>query len=291
MSIFFKKIQNTFKNQTKEFDFEKIGTHLKDKTFTFDSKCVDNNCFLSDNDENNFDLLSDYFKDNWLDKWKRKDYSYKNMEVSSLELEKAYKKFKASDDYLVKNIINKITENEWKNNWKNILRSNNNLEEIVFKTIFLPKRKHHYNNHPNKIEKYLKKYEKLFYFKSLSELNHSYDVFQNKIDCTNVVQGYLGTCYFLETISTLSNYGQLLFQLFPKEKYNPEGYYEICLFHEGIWQKVLVDDYFIFYKNNNDFAFTKPVKNCIFSCLLEKSFAKLKGSYADINGSFKCQAF
>ena len=61
---------------------------------------------------------------------------------------------------------------------------------------------------------------------------------------SNVKQGSLGTCYFLEAISTLSNYGQLLYQLFANENINNEGLYEIFLFYKGEWQKVLVDDYF-----------------------------------------------
>ena len=103
------------------------------------------------------------------------------------------------------------------------------------------------------------------------------------------MQGRLGTCYLLETISTLSNYGKLLYQIFPCEKINENGIYEICIFHEGIWQKVLVDDYFILCKG--DFAFAKPVNNCLYSCLIEKAYAKIKGSFADINGGNLVEAF
>ena len=101
----------------------------------------------------------------------------------------------------------------------------------------------------------------------------------------------MGTCYFLAVISTLSNYGQLLFQLFPNEKINNEGFYEICLYDKGKWIKVLVDDYFIFEKNSNQFAFTQPINNCLYSCLLEKAYAKIRGSYADINGGKIYEAF
>ena len=112
----------------------------------------------------------------------------------------------------------------------------------------------------------MEEYDNIFEYKSISDLNDNYVMFENKIDCTNVEQGTLGTCYFLETISTMSNYGQLLYQLFPNENINKNGIYEVCLFHEGKWVKVLLDDYFVFYKGTDNFAFTKPVRKCLFSC-------------------------
>ena len=142
----------------------------------------------------------------------------------------------------------------------------------------------------NKSE-YLKAIDNKYEFKSISKINKNYKIFENKINCTNVAQGELGTCYFLETLSTLSNYGHLLYQLFPKENINSEGLYEICLFHKGKWIKVLVDDYFVFFKDTDVFAFCQPVNDCLYSCFLEKAYAKIKGSYPDINGSDSCMSF
>jgi len=55
--------------------------------------------------------------------------------------------------------------------------------------------------------------------------------------------------------------------------------------------KKFLDDYFVFLKNSNEFAFTQPVNNCLFSCFLEKAYSKKNGSFADIKGSYKSQAF
>ena len=96
-----------------------------------------------------------------------------------------------------------------------------------------------------------------------------FKIFEDNINCNNISQGSLGTCYFLEALSVLSNYGELLYQLFPKEVLNNSGYYEICLYHNGEWQKVLVDDYFPIKKDKNGkdaFAFTQPVNDCLYSC-------------------------
>lgn len=138
---------------------------------------------------------------------------------------------------------------------------------------------------------YLEVIDTIFEYKSISNIKTKFQIFENKINYTNVEQGNLGTCYFLETISTLYNYGPLLYQLFPKEKINSEGFYEICMFYKGKWVKVLVDDYFVFLKNTDNFAFCQPVNNCLYSCFLEKAYAKINGSYVDINGSNYCMTF
>ena len=89
---------------------------------------------------------------------------------------------------------------------------------------------------------------------------------------------------------------KLLYQLFPQEEISDDGYYEICLYQKGKWYKVLIDDYFVFKKRKNEnepliFYFSQPAKGCLYSCFLEKAYAKFNGSYADINGSNNCQAF
>ena len=120
-------------------------------------------------------------------------------------------------------------------------------------------------------------------------------IFRNKIDCSNISQGGLGTCYFLEAVSILSHHGQLLYQLFPEEDINEEGIYEICLYHQEEWYKILIDDYFVFYKREDEnspleFYFTQPAKECLYSCFLEKAYAKINGSYCDIEGGHPTMA-
>ena len=315
MSIFFSQIKDYFKNQTKEIDFiyNYNSNNYKDKTFRFER--YDNqpqyNCFLSYfsngtfNNDNSFELLIDTFKEDWLEEWKKNTYNLNKyrINIADKEFKDCYDELKNKFSY----IKNNFSINYWKSNWKQILLqikidindinkknyisiNNKEFEEIektVFQIMIIPSIKKYYDNSP---DRYLEEYDQIFEWKRIP-LNENYKIFGNKINCSNVEQGYLGTCYFLETISTLSNFGQLLYQLFPNEQINDNGLYEICLFHEGKWVKVLVDDYFVFFKNNNKFAFAKPVNNCLYSCFLEKAYAKLKGSYADINGSYNCQAF
>ena len=70
------------------------------------------------------------------------------------------------------------------------------------------------------------------------------NIFDEKIDCTKFVQNSIGNCYFLNVISLLSNYGQLLTQIFRIDKMNLQGYYEICLFIDGQWQIVIIHSFY-----------------------------------------------
>ena len=84
--------------------------------------------------------------------------------------------------------------------------------------------------------------------------------------------------------------------MFPIEDLNPEGIYELCLYKDGEWYKVLIDDYLIFKKRENEneplhFYFAQPIKDSLYSCLLEKAFAKINGGYADIDGGLEIKAF
>ena len=296
MSSFFSQIEETFRNQTKENDFEKVDNQYKDKTFRFQAEDPEPeyNCFVSKRskkDGKNFELLEDIFGGKWYKNWKYNNYKSSEFPIEQKDLELS---FNILQNY---SFLPNITIDDWKTNWNIIISENKDKQSLIspyktfeldfYDTVIRPKLKEKYSNVPE----YLKKIDKHFEVKSISKIDKDFKIFDNNINCTNVEQGCLGTCYFLETISTLSNYGQLLFQLFPNEKLNKEGIYEICLFYKGRWQKVLVDDYFVFYKNTNEFLFCRPINNCLFSCFLEKAYAKLIGSYSDIIAGNLSKAF
>ena len=76
MSMFFSQIEETFNNQTKEKDFEKIDNKYIDKTFKFNINEEDEkvNCFLSKDYEKNFELLYDLKGDFWFEEWEKNNY-------------------------------------------------------------------------------------------------------------------------------------------------------------------------------------------------------------------------
>lgn len=277
--MFFSQIKETFGNQTKKENFEIINNHYKDKTFSFNINNIyeNTNCFLSKDHSQNFNYIKDLKLSEWIKAWEKNNYQkFQSFDIRKIDLDLSFKVLGNFDD--TKN----IQIDDWKKNYNNIIKNikNEELLEKYFLEIFESRLSQKYRNK----SLYLKEIGDMFDYKSISKLKRNFKIFVNKINCTNVEQGLLGTCYILETISILSNYGQLLYQLFPKENIKKEGFYEICLFHEGRWVKVLVDDYFVFRKNTDDFAFCEPINDCLYSCFLEKAYAKINGSYADING-------
>ena len=146
MSIFFSQIKEIFENQTKEKDFEKRGSHYRDKTFYFDKDQMneENNCFISKNQAKNFELLEDFLKDEWFEEWKNNDYTYKNFIADNNDLTLIFNFLQN----LVKFKQLNITEIYWINNWKEIIKNNKdieyknkNLEELIFSLVFIPKLK------------------------------------------------------------------------------------------------------------------------------------------------------
>ena len=122
------------------------------------------------------------------------------------------------------------------------------------------------------------------------------EIFNEEFNCTTFRQGKIGDCYLIDVISNLSNYGHILTQIFRIDKSNKQGYYEICLFLEGEWQIVIIDDLIPFYtleveKGNFLYMpflsfFTGKTKACCYFMLLEKAFAKVKGSFIDLESGF-----
>lgn len=58
----------------------------------------------------------------------------------------------------------------------------------------------------------------------------------------DILQGNLGDCYFLSSISAISENPHRIERLFLTKNYNKEGMYSIGLCIDGIFTEVIVDD-------------------------------------------------
>ena len=175
--------------------------------------------------------------------------------------------------------------------------------EYQFEDPEFPQDKMVYSSNEEKNKKFIEIIKKGYNLKDNDQLNIEFftikdffeDIFDEKINCTKFKQNLIGNCYFLDVISLLSNYGQLLTQIFRIDKMNSQGYYEICLFIDGQWQIVIIDDYIPFFNINGRKCIIgcSPTEkcNCCYFILLEKAFAKIKGSYVDMAGGFSGEAF
>ncbi len=62
---------------------------------------------------------------------------------------------------------------------------------------------------------------------------------------------------------------------------------QLC--HNGIWHRIMVDDQFPCI--NNELAFAHSVDNELWAPLLEKGYAKLHGSYLNIEAGYSENVF
>ena len=121
-------------------------------------------------------------------------------------------------------------------------------------------------------------------WKRATEIYKTWDIFENKIEIKDIIQGNLGDCYFLSALSALTRYQYLIVEKFRTKKYNEIGYYEMILFIDGEWQVIFVDDYFPFDPLQKTFVAARPHRNELWALLLEKAWIKVNGGYTNAMG-------
>ena len=117
-------------------------------------------------------------------------------------------------------------------------------------------------------------------------MSSNYQVFYNKIEKEDIIQGSLGNCYFLSAIASLCRYPNLIEKLFFFKEKSDEHCYGCYFRINGIWKLVLLDDFIPCYSSiyEKNFAFSHTNGNELWVILLEKAWAKLNGNYARIIG-------
>lgn len=121
--------------------------------------------------------------------------------------------------------------------------------------------------------------EKELEWKRASDILNEPQIFQDLIEFNDVNQGIIGNCYFLSSISAITEFPYIIYEKFRIKNCSEKGYYELVLFIDGEWQVVFVDDYFPVYKGTKQFAFSKPNGNELWVILLEKAWSKVNGGY------------
>ena len=102
------------------------------------------------------------------------------------------------------------------------------------------------------------------------------------IDFSDSTQGQGGTCYIISALSSLANYPDYIKSIFLEdEDLNNNGIYTLKFFIRGKPWLVTVDDIFLFQNENNPSLYYSKLSsdNSMWSALIEKAWAKLKGSY------------
>ena len=127
--------------------------------------------------------------------------------------------------------------------------------------------------------------DEIVYKRANDLFNGDYDLFRG-ISPGDIIQGSLGNCYFLCSLSSLAEYPDLIRRLFDFDERNPYGIQSVWLNINGAWKRIIMDEYFPAYFNgvNYDLAFSKTEQRELWVILLEKAYAKAYGSYWEIVG-------
>lgn len=101
------------------------------------------------------------------------------------------------------------------------------------------------------------------------------------------MQGDLGDCYFLSTLSAIAEFPKRIEKLFDTQDYQPSGCYTVNICDMGVWTDYVIDDFFPYNPHLKKAAFSGPQIQSgvseLWVLLIEKAWAKRFGSYWDID--------
>ena len=139
-------------------------------------------------------------------------------------------------------------------------------------------------NLPPELEEQLEIDNSNFEWKSAKEIfGKKVKIFGDTTSIKDIKLGSANNSYFISAISSLSEFPNIILQLFRTVTLPKEGeLIEVCIRIEGKWTVVCVDDKFMVNKETNIPIFsTSPTKN-IWGMILEKAWAKVSGGYENI---------
>ncbi|KAF1763092.1 hypothetical protein GCK72_011357 [Caenorhabditis remanei] len=106
----------------------------------------------------------------------------------------------------------------------------------------------------------------------------------------HVKQGDLGDCWLIAAIQCIARRKDLLEHILPIRDYTEDsGIVPVRLFIGGQWEVVKIDYHLPQYRNRERFA--GVLNNQFWVSFIEKAYAKIQGSYANLKGGFSHEAF
>uniref|UniRef100_A0A914BXG3 Calpain-15 n=1 Tax=Acrobeloides nanus TaxID=290746 RepID=A0A914BXG3_9BILA len=108
--------------------------------------------------------------------------------------------------------------------------------------------------------------------------SYKWTVFNNP-QPTDIEQGVLGNCWFISALAVIAERPEILEKIVLTKTYNSHGAYQIRLCADGLWQTVVVDDFFPCEARSKSMAFAVGRKNQLWVPLIEKALAKIYGNY------------
>ena len=104
----------------------------------------------------------------------------------------------------------------------------------------------------------------------------------------DITQGLLGDCYFLASLSAIAEYPNRIKKIFLTHEVNEAGCYAVQMYINGERRTIVVDDYFPYDPERDNWAFSQPKLTSdnkaveIWVLIIEKAWAKVFGNYQRI---------
>jgi len=122
-------------------------------------------------------------------------------------------------------------------------------------------------------------------FKRATGILKQSDIFSKGIEPTDIKQGALKDSYLLSSLAALAEQPELIQRLFITEEINKAGLYGVWICENGTWKIIMLDD-FIPCRTSSSGTFQPAFSQCrngeLWVALLEKAYAKIHGSYYNI---------
>eukprot|EP01083_Nonionella_stella_P293529 998270_1 len=105
---------------------------------------------------------------------------------------------------------------------------------------------------------------------------------------TDVRQGALGDCWFLSAVCVLAERPKLIGEILKTREVNKYGVYQVRFCKDGEYTNIIVDDFFPV--QGGELYYSKTTNNQLWVPIIEKAYAKLHGSYSNIEDGMIYQA-
>uniref|UniRef100_A0A2K5RLM8 Calpain 14 n=1 Tax=Cebus imitator TaxID=2715852 RepID=A0A2K5RLM8_CEBIM len=117
------------------------------------------------------------------------------------------------------------------------------------------------------------------------ELHSNPQFYSGKAKRLDLCQGIVGDCWFLAALQALSLQQDILSRVVPLNQSFTENYagiFQFWFWHYGNWVPVVIDDRLPVNEAGQLVFVSSTYKNLFWGALLEKAYAKLSGSYEDL---------
>jgi len=129
-----------------------------------------------------------------------------------------------------------------------------------------------------------------YHLRRASDLYREVSIVPEEISPNDIEEGLLKDGYFLSAVAALAEEPSLIQRLFLTEESNKVGLYAIWLCDSGTWKPILLDEYIPCNERSGSYfpIFAQSTNDDLWISLLEKAYAKIYGSYVNIEGG-SCQ--